>query len=126
MKWYTIAIPQWRKAKARDIELVDITVKSGDKRFAPYDDILWAYKRGEVTDEEYTNVYQDKMRKLLLSDPRAFEELLSPSDKEDDHEIAVMCYCTTGKFCHRHIFIGILDDIAEDNGIHFEYLGEIV
>lgn len=121
MKWYTVAIPQWRKAKALGIELFDITVKSGDQRFAPHADILWAYKRGEVTDEEYTRVYREKMQKQLLATPEAFEELL-----EGDTDKAVACYCTAGKFCHRHIYIEVLSEIAEDNGIVFEYCGEIL
>lgn len=121
MKWYTIAIPQWRKAKAQEIELFDITVKSGDQRFAPYPDVLWAYKRGEVTDEQYTEVYRDKLRKQLLSTPEVFEELL-----EGTTDKAVACYCTAGKFCHRHIYIEVMAEIAEDNGIVFEYCGEIL
>ena len=125
MKWYTIAIPQWRKAKALGIELMDITVKSGDQRFAPFDDVLWAYKRGQVTDEDYTTIYQGKLQSLLRSDPSAIEALLDPEAGETESR-AVACYCTAGKFCHRHIWIDFMRDVAEDNGIHFEYCGEIV
>lgn len=121
MKWYTIAIPQWRKAKVLGVELFDITVKSGDQRFAPDADVLWAYKRGEVTDEQYTEIYREKMRKQLLSTPEAFEELL-----EGTTDKAVACYCTAGKFCHRHIYIEVLSEIAEDNGIEFTFCGEIL
>lgn len=121
MKWYTVAIPQWRKAKALGIELFDITVKSGDQRFAPYPDVLWAYKRGEVTDEQYTEVYREKLRKQLLSTPEVFEELLEGTEPK-----AVACYCRAGKFCHRHIYIDVMSEIAEDNGIAFEYCGEIL
>lgn len=122
MKWYTIAIPQWRKAKALGIETIDITVKSGDKRFAPYDEVLWAYKRGEVSDEEYAEIYRSKLTKLLHSDPKAIEDLLTAEGEAR----AVMCYCTAGKFCHRHIWMEFMQDVADDNGIHFEHCGEIV
>lgn len=124
MKWYTIAIPQWRKAKAKNVALFDVTVKSGDERFAPYADALWAYKRGEVSDEEYTRLYREKMRSLLLSDPRAFEALLEGEDGIEEKALA--CYCRAGKFCHRHILLEFMQEVAEDNGIAFEYLGEIV
>lgn len=35
MVWYTISLSQHRKAKARGVVIVDVTVKSGDQRFAP-------------------------------------------------------------------------------------------
>lgn len=121
MKWYTIAIPQWRKAKAMGVELFDITVKSGDQRFAPHPDVLWAYKRGEVTDEDYTTIYVNKLRTLFVEAPEAFESLLTGEGSK-----AVACYCTAGKFCHRHPFIDFIRTLADDNGIDFEYAGEIL
>lgn len=121
MAWYTIAIPQWRLAKAREIELFDITVKSGDQRFAPEAKVLWAYKRGEVTDEEYTTLYRDKLTKLLHRDHTAFQGLFQVTEDK-----AVACYCRAGKFCHRHIWVDFVKEVADDNGETFIYLGEIV
>ncbi len=121
MDLYTIAIPQWRKAKARHIELFDITVKSGYKPFAPYDDVLWAYKRGEVSDEEYTQLYLEKLRKRFIEAPEDFEAFL-----ERPGPLAIACYCKAGKFCHRHLYLQYILEVAEDNGYAVQYRGEIL
>jgi len=121
MDLYTIAIPQWRKAKAQNIELFDITVKSGYKPFAPYDNVLWAYKRGEVTDEEYTHIYLEKLKKHFREAPEDFEGFL-----QRPGPIAIACYCTAGKFCHRHLYLQYIQAVADDNGYLVRYLGEIL
>lgn len=118
---YTIAIPQWRKAKEKNIELFDITVKSGYKPFAPYDDVLWAYKRGEVSDEEYTRLYLEKLRKRFIEAPEDFEAFLGRPGP-----LAIACYCKAGKFCHRHLFIEFISQVAQDNEYDLVYDGEIV
>lgn len=124
MTWYTISLSQHHKAKALGVILVDVTVKSGDQRFAPHADVLWAYKREEVSDEEYTRRYREKLENLFQRDPGAFEELLSKVVSGTPHAIA--CYCRAGKFCHRHILREFLEEIADDNEIVFRYLGEIL
>ena len=121
MKLYTISMSQWRKAKALDIELVDITVKSGIKSFAPEKSLVWAYKNGEVSEERYTELYVERVLHELTVSPSVFQTLL-----DKDHSIAVACYCKAGVFCHRHIFVKLLSDIAEDNGYDIEHCGEIV
>jgi hypothetical protein len=121
MDIYTIAIPQWRKAKANSVELFDITVKSGFEPFAPEASVLWAYKRGEVSDDQYTELYLTRLRALFRASPEVFEEFLSRPGP-----IAVACYCTAGKFCHRHIFLAFIREIAEDNNYDISYLGEIL
>jgi len=121
MNLYTIAIPQWRKAKAEGIELFDITVKSGFEPFAPYKDVLYAYKRGEVTDDQYTEIYLTKLTERLRAVPEDFQGFL-----ERPGPIAVACYCKAGKFCHRHLFVDFIREVADDNGYTIYYLGEIV
>lgn len=121
MKLYTVAMSQWRKAKAQDIALYDITVKSGNKLYAPADAVLWAYKRGEVSDEEYTRLYREKLAQGFVERPDDFEAFLHQSGP-----LAVACYCRAGTFCHRHLFITFMQTVAEDNEIPFEYLGEIL
>jgi len=121
MDVYTIAIPQWRKARDRGIELFDITVKSGFEPFAPYKDVLYAYKRGEVTDDQYTEIYLKKLTERFREAPEDFQGFL-----ERTGPLAVACYCTAGKFCHRHLFIRYMRQIADDNGYHLNYKGEIL
>jgi hypothetical protein len=121
LELYTIAIPQWRKAIKLEIPLIDITVKSGDKNFAPHPDHLWKYKRGEIGEEEYTELYLNKLDALFHYDPSIFEKFI-----DRDYVGAVACYCTAGTFCHRHLFIDYIMSIAEDNGLDVQYRGEIV
>lgn len=118
---YTIAIPQWRKAKAQGIELFDITAKSGFEPFAPYKDVLYAYKRGEVTDDEYTKIYLNKLREHFRAVPEDFQNFL-----ERQAPVAIACYCKAGSFCHRYIFKTFIMEVAEDNGYDVEYKGEIL
>lgn len=121
MELYTIAIPQWRKAKARNIELFDITVKSGFKPFAPEASVLWAYKRGEVSDDLYTELYLKRLREQFRASPEVFESFL-----QREGPIAAACYCTAGKFCHRHLFVSHMVEIADDNGYRIVTVGEIL
>ncbi|MCY1349219.1 hypothetical protein D9M68_18260 [compost metagenome] len=121
MELYTIAIPQWRKAKAKDIEVFDITVKSGFEPFAPEPSVLWAYKRGEVSDELYTELYLKRLREQFRASPEVFESFL-----QRPGPIAASCYCTAGKFCHRHLFVQFILELAEDNGYDVFPRGEIL
>lgn len=120
MQAYTIALSQWRKAKTRDVELLDITVKSGVATFAPEEKLLWAYKRGEVSEEDYRTAYLARLETSLRNNPEAFEGLL-----ERTEPIALACYCRAGVFCHRHILVEFLSELADDNDMHFKYLGEL-
>lgn len=121
MDIYTISISQWRKAKERDIELYDITVRSGDAIFAPEPSVLWAYKAGEVEEDEYTRLYYNKLRDASTVSPEAFRSFL-----ERPGPIAVGCYCRAGAYCHRHLFIKFMGHVAKGNGYEFNYLGEIL
>ena len=47
----------------RDSRYLDITVKSGDKAFAPTWKMVMGSKQGKITDEEYTHQYTELMRK---------------------------------------------------------------
>lgn len=121
MELYTIALSKWRKAKERQIKLIDITVKSGLLVFAPEPSVLWAYKRNEVSDDQYTVLYLERLRGQFRAHPEAFQEFL-----EQEGPICVACYCGHGKFCHRHIFVGFMEEVAEDNGYPLKVCGEIL
>lgn len=121
MELYTISMSQWRKAKAKDIEIFDITYKSGDKRLAPENSLLWPYKRGEVSDEEYTRVYLNKLRDVAREDPGAFKQIL-----DSGTPLALACFCPAGKFCHRHLLKDFILHIAKCNNLSVDYKGEIV
>ncbi len=121
MELYTVSLSQWRKAKALDIPLIDITVKSGLRVFAPDESVLWAYKRGEVTDERYTELYLARLGEQFRTQPEAFQSFL-----EQEGKVAVACYCAAGKFCHRHLFVDFIAELGDNNGYSVTIKGEIM
>ena len=123
MKLHTVAMSQWRKAKALNIPLYDITVKSGDKVFAPSWDLLLAYKfnKGNVErDDVYTKGFHTLMKDSYMSNKQHWVDFLS------QEEIAIACYCKAGDFCHRHLLVDYFEKVCNNAGIEFEYKGEIV
>ena len=102
--------------------ITDITVKSGDKRFAPDWDFLMEYKNSPQSREDeaaYTKKYKLKLKELHQKHPEAFVELLNTPD------LILTCYCTPGKFCHRHILKEILFKLGERLGYRVIDGGEI-
>lgn len=98
-KLWTVSLSQWRIAKERGILLIDITAKSGKKYFAPDFNVVMQYKRGEVTEEEYTAIYLKRMKQSLELHSDKWEML------KVHPEVAFACYCRRGIYCHRHLFI---------------------
>lgn len=94
---------------------LDITVKSGDKVFAPTWDMVMGHKRGKYTDEQYTKMYREMMGASYTRQPKHWKSMFAK-----DTTVVLCCYCRPGAFCHRHILKDILLE-------HFdgEYLGEI-
>ena len=81
---------------------LDITVKSGNKAFAPTWDMVMGHKRGTVSDAEYVERYYALMRRSYREHRAAWDELLSQD------EATLLCYCAKGKFCHRTLLAEIL------------------
>lgn len=104
--------------KVTDSDLIDITVKGGSP-FGPEWAWVFGTKDGTMTEEEYTNLYLAKMRKLWKEEPEVFLELLSRD------RIVLGCYCKPGVFCHRHILVDILLKIATALDIQATYMGEL-
>lgn len=119
MQLYTVSINKQDYAEIRGIELYDVTVKSGDKRFAPNWDFLMSYKRGEINEEEYTEKFYTLMRDSFSEHKGFWLDLLS---KES---LAIACYCKAGKFCHRHLLVSIFEKVCKQYNIPFNYKGEL-
>lgn len=118
MKVYTIQMSKWRKAEKLGIPFKDVTVKSGDKLFAPTWDFLMEYKQ-DLDEQKYTSKYIPLMRNSYKQHK---EKWLESCNTES---VALACYCKAGKFCHRHLLVDILKKVCEANNIEFEYKGEI-
>ena len=110
---------QWRKAKDLGIVLCDITAKSGLKPYAPDFADVMAYKRGELSEEEYTKIYLDRMARSKIRFPKRWETL-----KNESH-IAFACYCKVDAFCHRHLFISLVKEYLEAENYEVILMGEI-
>jgi len=119
MKLYTCQLSKWRKALELGIPFKDITVKSGDKQFAPTWDFLMKYK-SDLDEESYTKSFLKLMRSNYTNNKEYWVELLN------QEELAIGCYCASGKFCHRHLIVKIFKKICEHHKIPFEYKGELV
>ena len=116
---YTMQLAHWRRLSQDEEKLLDITVKSGKKEFAPNKELLYAYKSGEVSVEEFTERYTTKMRKSFKDYPLSWNALLLPK------KIVISCYCRAGEFCHRHLFKGFLTRYLDSVGVSVKDGGEL-
>lgn len=100
------------------ITIMDITVKSGIKAFAPTWDILMEYK--ESGDEaRYRERFRHHMTEsLTLNRPEWIEAL-------KQEKVLLLCYCRAGKFCHRHIIAEYFARVREHLGQETIIKGEI-
>ena len=103
LKIYTIQI-----AVAKSLELIkdsrylDITVKSGDKTFAPTWKMVMGTREGKISQEKYTRQYYDLMRQSYRQNRKRWDEILAMD------EIILACYCRADSFCHRNLLKDML------------------
>lgn len=121
MKLWTARICNADAAVRMGVPVVNITVKSGEKAFAPTWDMV-----GKVKDinhpydaDCYTEDYIDLMECSMLENAEQWDDLLAMD------EVAIACYCHEKVFCHRHLLKDILFKEAMDRGIDFNYMGEV-
>lgn len=104
---WTIQMAKWRIAKEREIHLLDTTAKSGHSEFAPDFGVVMAYKAGQVSEAQYTDIYYARMRKSYRENRNKWDML------KEYPRLAIACYCKPGAFCHRHLFVDIIGKIFE-------------
>lgn len=98
---------------------LDITIKSGNRVFAPTWDMVMDHKKRRLSDKEYTNKYIEMMR---ISWARHADEWYWLLGQEI---VTLCCYCPPGAFCHRHILKQLLEKACESHGIEFVDGGEV-
>lgn len=116
---YTIQNSNWRLASELGVSFIDTSVKSGRKEFAPTWSMVLAYKDGRLSERAYETIYRARMARSQDANESAWEELYGLS------RVAIGCYCTPGKFCHRHILADILENNLIERGVHVINMGEI-
>ena len=85
--------------------------------FSPESSVLWGYKAGKVSDAQYTEKYVGKLEQNRPSIERSLKALEA---KYPGRDIALLCWCGPGQFCHRHI---LADWCGKNLGIRMEEFG---
>lgn len=121
---WTLQLAQWRRASALGIELIDITTKSGDARFAPGWDIIQLVKRvPELTQagiDTYTKLYRERMLASYRNYESRWLEILAKD------AVALACYCPPNTFCHRHLLVDYFKKVGEHHGVVINMRGELL
>lgn len=112
MKIYTAQIGY------KGLDGYDITVKSGDKVFAPTWNMVMDYKRGKLSKEAYSSMYRELMLRSWREHRQAWLDLLNRE------EVTLVCYCRPGDFCHRLLLAEYLVKLGKHLGIEVIYMGE--
>jgi uncharacterized protein YeaO (DUF488 family) len=89
---------------------LDITVKSGDKTFAPTWDMVMGLKRGVISEAQYRQQYLELMRASYRRHRKRWDVVLAMK------ECTLVCYCKSGEFCHRLILAEILVKLGAEYG----------
>jgi hypothetical protein len=99
--------------------MLDTTVKSGNRIFAPTWDMVIQHKNGVLTDAGYMEQFRKMMQASLKSNPTAWHDVaIMP-------KVALACYCYAGCFCHRYLLVYYFQSYCLHHKIPFRYLGEI-
>jgi len=99
---------------------LDITVKGGDdigKTFAPTWEMVNKYKAGTMSEEYYTDLYQNLMNSRWEEQKKYYKTTFDMVAKGKG-TVTLVCFCPSGAFCHRVILAEGLDNLGGN------YLGE--
>lgn len=103
MKIWTFQMGQRHGLQREGILWFDTTVKSGPCiQVKPTWAMVLGHKNGSISNEEYTQRYNEILEASFLADPGFWQELMSQD------VIALGCYCKKGVFCHRHLLVEFL------------------
>lgn len=75
-----------------------VTIHKELRSLAPPWILLNAYRNGEITEAQYTEVFSEQLLKL---NPKTILDELELIASDD--ELVIMCHCGSKSFCHRHL-----------------------
>jgi len=101
-------------------DFMDISVKSGKLGFTPTWHMVWSYKNGAMSQDEYTKIYAEMMTRSLLKSPEKWNAILKSGS------VTLGCYCPPGVFCHRLLLAEYLRQYAEAQGYKVIMGGEVL
>lgn len=119
MRLQTISLSLSKPLVHKGYPVLDVTVKSGDKTFAPTWDLLMRYKNGVIDKDRYTAEFTTLMRESYRINPNRWHEVCRVDS------LIIACYCRAGIFCHRHLLKDMFKLVCQRQSLPFEYLGEI-
>lgn len=124
MEVMTIQSAKWRLARNRDITILDTTAKSGTSIFRPDWAMVMGLKTGDLSWEEYTKLYWEKMNASWKSPERSI--WIATLQETAPMAIACMCrYTGLDTHCHRFLLKDLFEKLCAREGIPFLYYGEL-
>ena len=97
--------------KYKGPDAFDVTVKSGDRTFAPTWDMVHDSKAGRLSWEDYSERYRELMLNSYRRDQKAWHDILEKGT------ITLLCYCRTGENCHRYLLADFLCKLGQKTGV---------
>lgn len=111
-KTFTIYTAQMRDDSP---DTVDTTIKSASepigKLLAPTWELLNPYKAGSIDDTQYEQRYRTLIASRLQTQQHIVEDYIRTHES-----ITLKCYCAAGDFCHRHIALEFIEQVARGMG----------
>jgi len=92
---------------------LDITVKNGERIFAPTWNMVMSFKNGQLNKRAYIKQYYALMRRSYKRNKNRWLDVLNRE------RVVLTCYCGSGEFCHRILLAKILGKLGG------KYMGEI-
>lgn len=97
---------------------LDITVKSGDKTFAPTWEMVNGLHRGTLAPTQYVEQYHKMMQRSWVNNKSRWIEVINSGS------VTLCCYCAPGTFCHRYLLQEMLGAAAQYCNVTVIYEGE--
>lgn len=94
----------------RGEDRLDITVKLGEKAFAPSWDMVLEYKKGALSEAQYEELYLERMRRSYVANRAAWDNVLKME------RVVLVCFCRAGDFCHRVLLAKIFEKLGAKYG----------
>lgn len=91
-------------------DALDVTVKSGDKTFAPSWDIVMRFRDDKITEQQYLAAYNSMMKQSWKENKKRWIEV---ANRES---VTLTCYCSRHGFCHRNRLAEMIAAVAVSLG----------
>lgn len=122
---YTLQMSKWRTVPNSEFTLIDVTIKSPNDQcrrlFAPPSSkLVYDVKAGNITTGEYSIVYLEHLRRTSIEYYQQWLDFV----KHGPDKVILMCYCSPGSFCHRHLLADYLERFGNAVGEPVVNFGE--